>query len=733
VKRVIVVLVLALLASAAPARAGVYEVYACGGPAGGAQNAFVAAADGNMSAYSICPPGSPVGTGVVTKATSSGGYARPQAGAYQIFTAPAGSELANVTFNVGAIRLSADWSVGVVAFDGDFIAGDYPFGCYPWNSYCGIGTSVFSIPVSVNLYSHQRFRFETRCVNPGGCATAASPYTPANPALFSAANILVRVRDVSAPALSPHHGALWGDGWHRGPEEMWTSYTDNVGIMASRLYADGAQLQTQDYRDGSWPDWVRCNFTRPRPCVDIVPGGLGIDTATLSDGAHQIAVEAVDAAGNAARLHHTIQVDNHAPVKPEGTSLAGGDGWRGANDFEITWSNPAGQVAPIARARYRVCRADGGTCVEGVREGEGISSMHVAAPGPGEWLTRVWLEDAAGNNDPARSGDPVRLRLDDSAPTVTFEASDPDDPLLVRASVADVGSGVVDGWIELRRLGERAWQDMNAHLRGGLLEATLDDLALPDGTYEFRAQVHDAAGLERTDTRRADGAPMRLTLPLRAASRISLLDRSRCRQRSRGRAKRCAAQRSDRVRGNGATIRGELRAGGAPVRHASLAIFSRPRTGGPFAIMANTRTDESGRFSFRAASGPSRTLRFHWPGTRHARPAQTDVHVLVAARSSIVVNRRAVLNGDTVTFTGALRAGPVPDGGKLIDLQAHYRGRWRTFATPRTDAAGRWSYPYRFEATRGLVVYRFRARIRREAAYPYELGHSRVVRVTVRG
>jgi len=91
------------------------------------------------------------------------------------------------------------------------------------------------------------------------------------------------------------------------------------------------------------------------------------------------------------------------------------------------------------------------------------------------------------------------------------------------------------------------------------------------------------------------------------------------------------------------------------------------------------------------------------------------------------------MNGDTVSFSGALRAGPVPDGGKLIDLQAHYRGRWRTFATPRTDAAGRWSYPYRFEATRGLVIYRFRARIRREAAYPYELGHSRVVRVTVRG
>ena len=107
--------------------------------------------------------------------------------------------------------------------------------------------------------------------------------------------------------------------------------------------------------------------------------------------------------------------------------------------------------------------------------------------------------------------------------------------------------------------------------------------------------------------------------------------------------------------------------------------------------------------------------------------------MLVRARSSIAVDRRFALNGQAVRFRGRLARGPIPDGGKLIDLQAFYRGRWRTFATPRTDSRGRWSYDYRFEATSGIVTYRFRARIRREAAYPYELGRSRVVRVTVRG
>jgi hypothetical protein len=31
------------------------------------------------------------------------------------------------------------------------------------------------------------------------------------------------------------------------------------------------------------------------------------------------------------------------------------------------------------------------------------------------------------------------------------------------------------------------------------------------------------------------------------------------------------------------------------------------------------------------------------------------------------------------------------------------------------------------------VTYKFRVRIRREASYPYELGYSKVTKVTVRG
>ena len=155
-----VALIAATLAGACawcpPAHAGIYEVHACGSVAGAAQNAFVAMADPMMSAYSICPPSSGVGTGIVTKATSNGGRAPYLAGAYQVFSAPPGTELVDVTFNPGAIRLNADWSVGIVAFNSDWDSADYPYGCYPWTSYCGVGTPVFSIQAAVNLFAHAR-------------------------------------------------------------------------------------------------------------------------------------------------------------------------------------------------------------------------------------------------------------------------------------------------------------------------------------------------------------------------------------------------------------------------------------------------------------------------------------------------------------------------------------------------------------------------------------------------
>jgi hypothetical protein len=321
-RRLLFLLVLLVgLALPAAAHAGVYEVHACGGPAGAAQRAFAPSADPLMEAYSICPPQAGVGTGVATKVSSRGGVAAYGAGAYQVFAAPPGASLESVSFNVGAIRLDNLWSVGIVAFDGDFNSGDLPYGCYYGRPGCGVGTSTFSIRVAVPLLGHSRFRFETRCFNPVGCGASASPFNPANRALFSAANVTVRVQDSTRPWIGPHHGAVWSDGWHRGREEAWAHFADNTGVMTTRIYADGAVVEQMDFRDPTMPEWARCDFTLPKPCKDFDPAGHTLDTGRLTDGEHTVRLEAIDAAGNLAAIDRQIMVDNNPPAKAWGVTV----------------------------------------------------------------------------------------------------------------------------------------------------------------------------------------------------------------------------------------------------------------------------------------------------------------------------------------------------------------------------------------------------------------------------
>jgi hypothetical protein len=105
----------------------------------------------------------------------------------------------------------------------------------------------------------------------------------------------------------------------------------------------------------------------------------------------------------------------------------------------------------------------------------------------------------------------------------------------------------------------------------------------------------------------------------------------------------------------------------------------------------------------------------------------------VRATSTIHASPRVVAQGGRVRFSGrlGLRFASVPRGGKLVDLQAFDRGRWRTFATARARGSkGAWSSTYRFGKSPGR--YRVRLRIRREAVFPYDLGYSRSVVVRVR-
>jgi len=174
---------------------------------------------------------------------------------------------------------------------------------------------------------------------------------------------------------------------------------------------------------------------------------------------------------------------------------------------------------------------------------------------------------------------------------------------------------------------------------------------------------------------------------------------------------------------------------GRPIGGARLRVLTQTAApGAPVLDRGALETRADGTFTYITPVGPSRLIRFVYrsnTANEHVTDS-TEVELVVAAGATLRAGPGAVKNGRATTFSGRLLGGPLPAKGKLVLLQARYHGAWRTFASVRTDSAGRFSYRYRFVATYRPTSYGFRAVVRAESGYPYAAGRSRAVRVSVR-
>jgi len=178
-----------------------------------------------------------------------------------------------------------------------------------------------------------------------------------------------------------------------------------------------------------------------------------------------------------------------------------------------------------------------------------------------------------------------------------------------------------------------------------------------------------------------------------------------------------------------------IAANGAPIVNAIVNVQTRAAIpGAAVADATKVVTDASGRFTYVAAAGPSRLIRFAYRSysadTSFA--DTTDVQLLVRAGVTIKATPRLVHNRHATVFRGRLLGRPIAKRGVVIDLQVFFRNKWRTFGAPRTDKAGKYKFTYRFMA--GAATWKFRARVRRETSYPYIEGYSaKTVKVKVVG
>jgi hypothetical protein len=361
--------------------------------------------------------------------------------------------------------------------------------------------------------------------------------------------------------------------------------------------------------------------------------------------------------------------------------------------------------------------------------------------------------DVAGNST---SDETVTFKIDQTPPELAvFEAQERSDPRLISVAASDRTSGLADaGTIQLRRITPTRgpWITLRTTRRDDHYFAHIDNTTLVEGDYEFQGTIPDQAGNETTAHADREGRPEVIHItPTQIGPYVTVIqgggpvsggpDAPDAKAtvdttiKAWARSKRTLVHELRVPYGKRVGISGKLTtAAGTPISATEVVVLARPSmAGGEYAAKATVRTDASGAFTYQAPAGPSRVLDFHYRGDSTYRHADDQVALRVPAAVTISASRHSARNRQRVRFTGKLKGRPYPSKGKVLDLQAYYRNRWRTFATPRADRNGMWSYRYRFEATRGSVLYKFRVRVRATSDYPYELGYSPTRRILVRG
>jgi hypothetical protein len=414
---VTIAVMLAVAASVFPASAlaaGSYQVSACNFAPEAANNSWTwttsdSAQPSHYAEHANCPyrlggaggNAEQEGGLSTTDALGLSSGAAPGTSAGWTFTAPAGTTITGITYEryIGhQFDGFNDWSPALRA-NGTIVPGETCLDSVENGETCSVGGPPGEgvEPAVITGLLAQELTIGVVCQAPSGdeCVTGATEHK-VWAAMYGAT---VTLSDPTPPTLGTPSGALWesgpADGFHKGTESVAVSAADAGGGVASIvLSVDGRPMETYT---------APCNFTFAQPC----PSSTGTQTLTLpttelSDGTHTLTLVATDAADNqSAAASEQITVDNSAPPAP--TGLAAAPTQAGGSIFVVSWTDPSGQVAPIAAATYQVCPSSGSGACGAPTAAPAGGPLTVTMPGPGSWSLAVWLTNAAGNGSPANA------------------------------------------------------------------------------------------------------------------------------------------------------------------------------------------------------------------------------------------------------------------------------------------------------------------------------------------
>ena len=571
------------------------------------------------------------------------------------------------------------------------------------------------------------------------CARGEDKWCSLDQTSWSALRALtITIDDPTAPGAWVDGGTLTDGGWRRGSQWVHvTGYDAGSGVRFSEVGLDGTRVGLVEYPcekvsiGGEW------RGTRMQPCLTKVDASQTVATTNFSDGPHQLGHCTTDFAGNVSCAPgRTVLIDNNPPAHPRAVALAGGEGWRRSNDFDLAWENPdQGPASPIAGAAWRITGPfgfDTGDRFAGGRDRRALSALSL--PGTGSYALQLWLRDEAGNEAPV-SAVTVPLRLDDVPPTLAFSGESEGQ---VKAAVSDAHSGPASGQIFYRRVDSEKWIELPTKLVPGAAGAADLVAPMPElgfGTFVFRVEATDAAGNTAATSLRTDGTQMAIRrVPPPHAPR----GKSRLFARLRG-----GYGRGDSLTipfGAPALLSGRLtRADGAGLGGRELRVASRPSRGALLpAAVETVRTGEQGGFALRLPGGPSRRVTVTFAGDGGLEPARRPgLELRVRSGITLAAAPQSLRTGQAVVLHGKVgsKGAPIPRRGKLVAIQylEEATRRWRPVLVTRSDHHGRFRAHYRFRYVSGRAAIRLRATALAEERWPYAPGSSAPLTVRVQG
>ncbi|MGN6587315.1 MAG: hypothetical protein ACTHKT_07575 [Solirubrobacterales bacterium] len=726
-----------LLLAAAKASAGRYQVAQCGWYVG-ADASWADTTGGakfRPDGYCVPPAGSDPFAGVHLKSFTRDGQGTVSGTRFARWrwTAPPGTGITQVRGTWWhALHDGMEQRLGGVAADGIF------------TPFLASGTTETAPDEFNRGFPAPMTAFEDRLL----CARGEDKWCSLDPGSWSALRALtITVEDPSPPASWFVGGELLWGGWRRGVQSVSVAgYDPGAGLRFAETNLDGVRVGFTEFACAKASIGGEWRATQMQPCPTGASAAHPVNTAVFSDGPHSLVTCATDFAANASCAEpQTVLIDNNPPAHPRAPQLAGGEGWRRIDDFDLGWENPdQGVASPIVGASWRITGPNGydsGARFSVGRDRKALTGL--AVPSSGAYSLQLWLRDEAGNEAPA-SAVTVPLRLDDVRPQVAFSSEDPGGQVV--ADVFDEHSGPDSGQLLYRRIDVPQWTELPTKLVSAdapgkaHLVAPLPELGY--GTFVFRADVADAAGNTASTTLRADGTQMAIRRepppPVAKAKPAPSVPKAKSRLFARLRGGHSQGDSLTVPFAAPALLSGRLtRADGAGLAGRELRVVSRPSHGALVPVAVQTvRTGEQGGFELQLPAGPSRRVTVTFAGEEGLEPSRrTALELRVRSGVSLHAAPLELRTGEAVRLSGKVKSAgaPIPRRGKLVAIQYLEQAthRWRPVLVTRTDHHGRFRAHYRFRYVTGSASIRLRATALAEERWPYAPGSSSPVTVEV--